>query len=340
MAPRLPGTDRQCIAGQTQDLPVPVQRASTRARFSDRAGSSGRLQITRPSVLPSSRDISSAPGMRDFHGSMAGPCAHLSTLRRDPHGSLRTTRCHRGLLDLRCSRLALLTPCRFYRRTPLPSIGITRLQRYYWPLRGTLGPAYPSRESGWPCDRPPREPSRVAPVFLFYACHRHYPGGIPGCSHRSLPQRRRPSPTYRRVGFHIPLFEACSTFTHVMACIFVKPPKVALCTGVLSSRLAPWAAAPITTGWSDFCRAGFAPAGRPCLCTAHGMTRGTSFDIATAAMGESILADEVADIGRYEKLSITAIMHRARLCAVAWVHVRRTSADAGVSGFGARRGCA
>ena len=117
-------------------------------------------------------------------------------------------------------------------------------------------------------------PSRVAPVFLLYACHRHYPGGIPGCTHRSLPQRRRPSPTYRRVGFHIPLFEACSTFTHVMACIFVKPPKVALCTGVLSSRLPPWAAAPITTGWSDFCRAGFAPAGRPCLCTAHGTWQG------------------------------------------------------------------
>jgi hypothetical protein len=135
---------------------------------------------------------------------------------------------------------------------------------------------HPSQESGWPCNRPPREPSRVAPAFPFYACHRHYPGGTPGCSHRSLPQRQRPSPTYRRVGFRIPLFEACSTFTHVIACIFVKPPKVALCTRVLSSRFTPWAAAPITTGWSDICRAGFAPAGRPCLCTAHGMSGGTS----------------------------------------------------------------
>src|ERR1017187_8442901 len=96
------------------------------------------LAIARPSVLPSSRDISSAPGMRDFHGSMAGPCAHLSTLRRDPHGSLRTTRCHRGLLDLRCSRLALLTPCRFYRRTPLrstPITGASSLLRATPPLR-------------------------------------------------------------------------------------------------------------------------------------------------------------------------------------------------------------
>jgi hypothetical protein len=41
-APRLPGTDRQCAAGQTQDLPVPVQEASAHARVSDHAGSSGR----------------------------------------------------------------------------------------------------------------------------------------------------------------------------------------------------------------------------------------------------------------------------------------------------------
>jgi len=35
------------------------------------------------------------------------------------------------------------------------------------------------------------------------------------------------------------------------------------------SRLAPCAAAPIATGWSDSCRVGLAPTGRPCLCTAH-----------------------------------------------------------------------
>src|SRR5208283_1734586 len=27
--------------------------------------------------------------------------------------------------------------------------------------------------------------------------------------------------------------------------------------------------APIATGWNESCRAGFAPAGKPCLCTAH-----------------------------------------------------------------------
>src|SRR5258708_3796182 len=35
------------------------------------------------------------------------------------------------------------------------------------------------------------------------------------------------------------------------------------------SRFVASAAAPIATGWSDSCRAGFAPAEKPCLRTAH-----------------------------------------------------------------------
>ena len=42
-----------------------------------------------------------------------------------------------------------------------------------------------------------------------YTCRRHYPGGTVGCSRCSLPQRRRPSPKFRRVGSRIALFEAC-----------------------------------------------------------------------------------------------------------------------------------
>ena len=45
-------------------------------------------------------------------------------------------------------------------------------------------------------------------------------------SHRSaLPQQRRPSPFLSRVGSNITRFEACSTFTHVTACLFADPPK-------------------------------------------------------------------------------------------------------------------
>jgi|tagenome__1003787_1003787.scaffolds.fasta_scaffold17655907_1 hypothetical protein len=37
------------------------------------------------------------------------------------------------------------------------------------------------------------------------------------------------------------------------------------------SRFVTSATAPITTGWSESCRAGFAPAERPCLRTAHNL---------------------------------------------------------------------
>jgi hypothetical protein len=71
-----------------------------------------------------------------------------------------------------------------------------------------------------------------------------------------------------RVGFRITLFEACSAFTHVTACILAKSPNVTLYTKGFS-RFVTSTTAPIATGWSESCRAGFAPAERPCLCTAH-----------------------------------------------------------------------
>jgi hypothetical protein len=41
--------------------------------------------------------------------------------------------------------------------------------------------------------------------------------------------RPRPSPCISRVGFHITIFEACSTFTRVTACTFAEPLNTALC---------------------------------------------------------------------------------------------------------------
>ncbi|MGH8489975.1 MAG: hypothetical protein ACREXS_14185, partial [Gammaproteobacteria bacterium] len=56
--------------------------------------------------------------------------------------------------------------------------------------------------------------------------------------------------------------------THVTACILAKSPSVTLYTEGFS-RFVTSATAPIATGWSESCRAGFAPAERPCLGTAH-----------------------------------------------------------------------
>ncbi len=130
------------------------------------------------------------------------------------------------------------------------------------------GPACPSRGSGWRVPRHRRGfPCCVHPPFC--ACRRHYPGGIDRCARRSLPDRCQPSPIYRRVGFRIMSFEACSAFTHVAARTVAEPPSAAPCTEVLQSMSLPPSTAPIATGWSDSCRAGFAPAEEWRLCTAH-----------------------------------------------------------------------
>ena len=76
-------------------------------------------------------------------------------------------------------------------------------------------------------------------------------------------------PVIRRVGLRNARLEACSTFTRVAAHMVAKPPRAARCTGVLQSKSLPPSTAPIATGWSDTCRAGFAPAGRQHLSTAH-----------------------------------------------------------------------
>lgn len=52
------------------------------------------------------------------------------------------------------------------------------------------------------------------------------------------------------------------------ACTLAKSPQVTLCTEGFS-RFVTSATASIASGWSDSCRVGFAPTGRPCLRTAH-----------------------------------------------------------------------
>src|SRR5712671_4944042 len=79
-------------AGRPWDLPVPVQEASARARVCDHAGSSGRSQIARPCVWPSTFGTVSAPGMiglSRFNGWPVHSPADASPapLRTSAHGS-------------------------------------------------------------------------------------------------------------------------------------------------------------------------------------------------------------------------------------------------------------
>ena len=101
---------------------------------------------------------------------------------------------------------------------------------------------------------------RVASIPLFHAYCRQCPGGNGRCSRRSLPDRWQPSPCGRRVGFRITGFGACSACTRVTARMVAEPPKAALVVGVLRAISLPPSSAPTATGWSDSCRAGFAPA--------------------------------------------------------------------------------
>ena len=151
---------------------------------------------------------------------------------------------------------------------PLSSTGITRRPQYCGPLRHPAGPDCPSRGFGWRVRTTDRA-SRVATAPLFHACRRHYPGGAGRCARRPLPGRWQPSPLFRRVGLRVARFEACSTFTRVAARMVAEPPKAARCTEVLQPKSLPPSAAPIATGWSDPCRAGFAPAEGRRLSTAH-----------------------------------------------------------------------
>ena len=143
---------------------------------------------------------------------------------------------------------------------PLPSAGITRLHRYFGPLRHPAGPTLALAGCRLARATPPVRASRVASIPLFHACCRHYPGGTCRCLRRSLPDRWQPSPISRRVGFRIARFGACSAFTGVAARMVAKPPLAARCIGVLQTMSLPPSSAPTATGWSDSCRAGFAPA--------------------------------------------------------------------------------
>src|SRR5262245_29218120 len=70
------------------------------------------LAMTRSDVLPSTICTVSAPKLGLFRGSMAGLCAPLSTLRRDPRGPLRMTWGRCGSLLLHRKGLAPSAPCR------------------------------------------------------------------------------------------------------------------------------------------------------------------------------------------------------------------------------------
>jgi len=165
---------------------------------------------------------------------------------------------------------------------PLPSTGVTRRRQYYGPLRH---PKRPGQSLTGVRLRVTRPHHLGFPVFRWISLYRHAVVITPvahwvgSLVKQHIPavciahQRLRPSPSICRVGVHIGHFEACSTFTHVTACLLAASPKRCVylegSDGFVTST-----AAPIATGWSDPVRqAGIAPAEDPRLSTAHKKNR-------------------------------------------------------------------
>jgi len=109
--------------------------------------------------------------------------------------------------------------------------------------------------------------SRVASVFLCIRAVATTPAESQGASfalfpcHNSLPRKIGGSASALRLSR-----PARRSLTLRPA--YLPSHRMTLYTGG-SSRFVASTAAPIATGWSESCRAGLAPAGKPCLCTAH-----------------------------------------------------------------------
>jgi hypothetical protein len=119
---------------------------------------------------------------------------------------------------------SLATSCVDTEPRPLPSTGITRLQRYYGPLRHPAAPGpsltgvrlvVPDHATGLP----------VLRMSSLCTCCRHYPGTATGGTTLLNPFRRISLPRNgRRLGLCIVLFEACLAFTRVTACTLALSP--------------------------------------------------------------------------------------------------------------------
>src|SRR5215472_8687084 len=116
---------------------------------------------------------------------------------------------------------SLTTSCVGLELRPLPSPGITRLQRYCGPLRHPSAPGLslagvrliiPDHALGLP----------VLRALSLCTCRRHYPGAADGRTRRSKSPTRVSLPRFHcRVGLHIGLFEICSACTLAQSPYFV-----------------------------------------------------------------------------------------------------------------------
>ena len=145
---------------------------------------------------------------------------------------------------------SLTASCVCLELRPLSSAGVTRLQRYYEPLRHPRAPGpsltgirllIPDHASGLP----------VLRALSLCACCRHYPGAATEAVLRSFLLSRVSLPRYgSRVGLRIDLFEACSAFTRVTACTLALSPYFVTRLPEGFNHVVTSIVAPVASGWS------------------------------------------------------------------------------------------
>src|SRR5260221_1879938 len=150
--------------------------------------------------------------------------------------------------------MSFTTYCVCLELRPLPSTGITRLQRYYEPLRHPRAPGLsltgfrlvvaPATPWGFPCcvRFPCVHAVATTPAQRLGVLFARSPSRV------SLPRKSC------RVGLRIVLFEDCSAFTRVTACtLALSPIRDTHSEGF--SQFVTSVAAPVASGWS-VCRVG------------------------------------------------------------------------------------
>ena len=214
-----------------------------------------------------------SPWLR-FHIPLIEPDRQISRIRLSDKTSRFASRATPSAASEHLSELigfpismSFTTCCVCLELRSLSSTGITRLQRYYEPLRHPKAPGLSltgfrlvlaDHALGLP----------VLRTLSLCTCCRHYPGAASGrTASLTSPSRISLPRKGRRVGLRIVLFEACSAFTRVTACTLAPSPiRDALSEGF--SYFVTSIAAPVASGWS-VCRVGLAPTGKRRLVTAH-----------------------------------------------------------------------
>ena len=150
---------------------------------------------------------------------------------------------------------------------PLPSTSITRLHRYYGPIRHLRGPPLALTGLALPLSG---HPGRLPLLHIESVPYVLPP--IPRRNRRmcfsSLLLRRRPSPWLRRVGFRSVVFGACAVFTMCCSPHGLLTPYRSLVLECFSPFVTSWSA-PSASGWDEHRRSGVPPEDSTCLFKAH-----------------------------------------------------------------------